>query len=208
MRFLKNIYGNLRLKITSGDIFGSLSAITAAGIVLQEIVYDTDLCFAATIAASDYLKICRLAEKRGDKTEVISRKGLVFYYSQIYKRTALILGIGLLIFLTLWIPRRIFFIQVEGNGLISSKSILLSAQSNGVYFGCVRSELRSDEIKMKIIEDIPELEWVGITTQGCVATIRVTEKKSYSNLRENDSIVSSIVAARGEYISHQRNDFM
>ena len=175
MRLLKNISGIVRLKITSGDISGSLSAITAAGIILHEIVYDTDLCIIAMVTASDYWKICKLIDKRGDKCEVISKSGFVFFCRQLYRRTALIFGICLLIVLTIWIPRRIFFIQIEGNKTVNQKSILLSAQNNGVRFGCLRSELRSDEIKNKIIEDIPMLDWVGITTRGCVATVHVSE---------------------------------
>ena len=202
MRLLKNISGIVRLKITSGDISGSLSAITAAGIILHEIVYDTDLCIIAMVTASDYWKICKLIDKRGDKCEVISKSGFVFFCRQLYRRTALIFGICLLIVLTIWIPRRIFFIQIEGNKTVNQKSILLSAQNNGVRFGCLRSELRSDEIKNKIIEDIPMLDWVGITTRGCVATVHVSEKQTYTELTEDDCIVSSIVATRDGIVDH------
>lgn len=193
---LKSFSGNVRLKITSGDISGSLSAITADGIILHEIEYDTDLCFTATVTASDYCKICKITDKRGDKCELISQDGFMFFCRQLYRRTALILGICLLVALTIWIPRRIFFIQVEGNKAVNAQSILLSAQANGVSFGCIRSELRSDEIKNMIIEDIPQLDWVGITTQGCVATIRVSEKKENIAQTEEGTVVSSIVATR------------
>ena len=196
MRLSNMFWGSVRLEITSGDISGSLSAITASGIILTEIEYLSDLCFTATLSVSDYKKIRKITTKRGEKCRIIYRQGFLFLFRHLHRRTVCILGILFLMLLTVWIPRRILFIQVEGNDHVSLQSILNSAQSNGVYFGCIRSELRSDEIKNKIIEDIPQLDWVGITTQGCVATIRVSEKQISPDQPDENTIVSSIVAVR------------
>ena len=196
MAIMNLLSGSVEVQITSGDITGCLSALAAAGVILQEIRYDTDLSFTATISPADSVKARRITEKRGDDCKIIHKTGWIFALKRLYKRAVLITGILFLMLLTIWIPRRIFFLQVEGNAQVNTQSILMSVQGNGVTFGCRRSQLRSDEIKNKIIEDIPQLDWVGITTEGCVATISVSEKKQHSDITSQDAPVSSIVASR------------
>lgn len=196
MGLLHFISGKIRVQITSGDISGCLSAVTGAGIILHQIDYQSDLCFMATISPADIFKLRLITDRRGEDCKIIYKNGVIFALKHLYKRAVLLAGICILIALTLWIPRRILFVEVEGNRLVNEKNILLSAQNNGVCFGAVRSELRSDEIKNKIIEDIPQLDWVGITTQGCVATIVVSEPKANSEQIEEDTLVSSIIASR------------
>lgn len=196
MGIFGNLSGKVRLQVTSADISGSLSALNGAGVILHQIQYDSDLCCSFTISAGDTRKVRNILAKRGAECKVVKFAGLPILFPHLGKRAVLLTGILILILLTIWIPRRIFFVDIEGNQQVSDTAILLSAQNHGIHFGCIRAELRSEELKNEIIEDIPQLDWVGLTTQGCVATITVSEKNTGELIKEQGAPVSNIVANR------------
>ncbi len=191
-----NLTGAARLRVTSGDASGTLFALTKAGIILKDVDYESDICFIFSVSGKDFHKTEKILSRRGDSCELLHQEGGVVFLNRLRKRFALLTGILFLFILTIWIPRRVFFIEIVGNNTVDDSKILHSAEENGVTFGCVRSELRSDMIKNKIIEDIPELDWVGVTTQGCVATIQVSEKMAKPDSNETQSLVSSLVASQ------------
>ena len=100
-----------------------------------------------------------------------------------------------IILLTLLIPTRIFFFQIEGNAAVPDKKILELAAQCGIEFGVSRQEIRSEKVKNQLLSSVPELEWVGINTAGCVATISVRERQSGDELAQLHG-VSSIIATR------------
>lgn len=197
-----NFTGAARLRVTSGDASGMLFTLTKAGIILKDVDYESDICFTFTVSGKDFHKTQRIITRRGDSCELIKQEGGAVFLRRLRKRIAFLSGILFFLILTVWIPRRVFFIEIVGNNTVDDSKILHSAESNGVTFGCVRSELRSDMIKNKIIEDIPELDWVGVTTQGCVATIQVSEKMTKQDYKETKSLVSSLVASQDGIIQN------
>jgi sporulation protein YqfD len=111
------------------------------------------------------------------------------------RRPVLVIGLCLLAFLALYLPSRVLFIQVEGNNLIPAKLIMEQAQKYGVTFGANRREIRSEQVKNGLLGAIPQLQWVGVTTEGCVAKIHVRER-SEPELSGQNFAVTSIVASR------------
>jgi len=100
-----------------------------------------------------------------------------------------------LLLLVFCLPTRVLFIQVEGNSSITSGRILEAAQSSGIKFGASRKNVRSEKVKNALLEAVPQLQWAGVNTAGCVATISVRERQ-VSSSDGLDSGVSSIVATR------------
>ena len=70
-----------------------------------------------------------------------------------------------------------------------------TAEQCGIRFGASRREVRSEKVKNKLLALIPELQWAGVNTAGCVAVISVNER-SMADQKEPISGVSSIVAVR------------
>ena len=102
-------------------------------------------------------------------------------------------GALMLLILSLWLPSRILFVRVTGNAYVPANQILQVAEESGICFGAARSALRSEKIKNRILEKLPQLQWVGVNTYGCVAVISVEEK---SVAMPHRYAVSSIAASR------------
>lgn len=186
--------GRICIKITSADIPGALELLTDHSIILDDIHYESDLSVMMTLSKKDFKVAKQLLEKRGDRCEISNKSGLFWTFLAIRSRWLLIAGCAFLVFLTIFIPSRLYFFEVKGNERIPSLWILENAEANGLSFGCKRSAVKSEEMKNNILGCIPELDWVGITTNGCVATIEVKEKPVEDKSKYVPLTVSHIVA--------------
>ena len=204
----KSLQRMLCVRITSADIPSALQFLADRGIILQDIQSESDLSVLLTVWQKDYKRIKILLEKRGDRCELKNRFGFYWMFSGITNRWLFLAGCMFILVLTIYIPSRIYFFEVKGNQMTSAKWILEKAEISGLRFGCKRAAVKSEHIKNSILNQIPELDWVGITTAGCVATIEVREKP-IEELKQNpslyvghivadsDGVIESITATKG-----------
>jgi len=200
MDLWKWIGGITRVKLTGADLPKSLSQVMDAGVALYEIHWIDDLNCELTVRCNDARKIRNAAESMGDHYEIKSVHGLPFLVRSVAARPLLLVGIAFLLFLDIYIPTRILFFEVEGNTSVPEQLILEAAEGAGLGFWSDRRQLRSEKVKNALLETVPQLQWVGVNTRGCVAIISVHERQSMD--QENTGReVSSIVAARDGVIS-------
>lgn len=193
--------GMVALTLTSADPSAALTAFNSAGIVLHNVQKDEDdLRVRFFIRRQDYKKLCGIVKRRGDTLGPVKRNGLYWIGKGLLRRPVLLCGIVLLLFLVLFLPTRIFFFRVEGNVTVPTKLILEKCAQYGIAFGTSRKEVRSERLKNAILEAIPELQWAGINTSGCTATISVRER-SIPDETEKEHGVSSIAASRDGIIT-------
>ena len=95
----------------------------------------------------------------------------------------------------LYAPNRVWFVEVEGNGSIPDRQILAAAEECGVKFWAKAGEIRSEQVKNKILNLVPELQWAGVNFSGGVAIVSVRERLPEEAVRDR-STVTNVVAAR------------
>lgn len=191
----KSMGGWIRVKITSADIPGALRQLAEHNIILQDIESENDLSVSLTVSQRDFQRVKALLEKRGDRCQAEYRSGLYWTLLKLKSRWLFVMGCIIIIMLSIFIPSRIYFFEVKGNHSIPQRWILEQAELSGLSFGCNRAQIKSEQLKNSILQSIPELDWVGITTAGCVATIEVREKPLEEKRENNIFSVSHIVAA-------------
>lgn len=195
MGLWKSLGGTVRAELTSADPAGALTAIGSAGMELYDTVQTGDLTVELTLARRDYRKMSRMLQRRGETLRLLRRSGLYWAGKSLLRRPLLLTGIGLLLAMVLFLPTRIFFVRVEGNETVPARLILEKAEQCGIRFGASRREVRSERMKNALLGAIPELQWAGVNTTGCVATISVRER-SEAEQTDRKLGVSSIVAIR------------
>lgn len=184
----------IRCELTSADIPGALTALNQQGWDIRDAVQSGELSVRFLIPKRSCATMREVLERRGDRLRILRRVGLGQRLKPWARHPLLLLGIGLLLALTVWLPTRILFIRVEGNDRVPSKLILEQAEQCGIGFGAERSLLRSERVKNALLEAIPELQWVGVNTAGCVATVSVRERSLPTDVQEG--IATEIVAVR------------
>ena len=201
MNLFQSISGMLEIELICADIPLTLRYISQQGIVLENIRFPSALTVRALIARTDIKKVRAICKKQGDKLRIRYAKGIYWALKGLLRRPVLTVGILSLCLMALWLPTRVLFVQVSGNNSVSTAVILDHAAQSGVCFGASSRAVRSERIKNMLLEQIPQLQWVGVNTAGCVATIYVKE-----NVQEIQSpAVSStfdICAARDAFVTH------
>lgn len=199
MSFLGRVPGSLTVELTSADPEEALGKLVSLDISISGIRKKSDLTFQCRISRADYTQLASVCEKQGYSLKILTRNGPYWALRRMLLRPLLMAGLLVLFLSTMFLPTRVLFIRVQGNSAVPANQILSAAQECGITFFASRKSVRSEKVKNELLFRMPELEWVGVNTAGCVATISVRER-----MPENDTefkrTVSSIVADRDGFL--------
>ena len=202
----RSLFGAVLVQITSADTHGMMTRIANEDIHISELRHVDGLTVQFSASRSDYKRICLLLRKSGAKIKVTGRKGVYWRLKGLLDRPVLSIGVAIYILFVLVVPGRILFVQVDGNASIPDRMILEAAENCGITFGANRRQVRSERIKNAMLEKLPQLQWVGVNTRGCVAVLSVKErqetKANKPALKGNvvasqDAIIQGITVLRG-----------
>ena len=199
MTFWTRAAGILRMELVSADPEGALRTLNNAGITLDEITPRGALTLEFCLRRGDYPAAQALCRKQGDSLRVLGRQGLYYAVGTLWRRKLLLAGLLFLVGLTALLPTRVLFFRVEGNRTVPTAKVLWEAERRGLSFGASRRGVRSERIKNALLDAIPELEWVGVNTNGCTAVISVRERAVSAPEPEPKHQVGNIVAAMDGY---------
>lgn len=192
----KVLPGRIAVELTSADIPALLNTMTAHNIKLSNIQYRDALTLRVAVSRQSMEQLVLLAERQGAFVKIIGALGALPVVGRLLRRPVLTIFILAVFLMTCYIPGRIFFICVEGNETIPERYILEAAAECGIDFGAKRRAVRSEIMKNRLLEKIPQLQWAGINTNGCTAVISVREKTAVEKQQKTTYSVSSIVASR------------
>ena len=195
MGAISSIWGEVNTEIISASPADVLTKANDAGITLSNVVFKSEICVSVTVDRLQYPFLKSIVEHRGEKIRVLHRKGMFYLISNLRSRPFLMVGIVMLMILSLYLPTRVLFVEVEGNLRIPDRLIIHRAQQCGIGFGASRREVRSEKMKNALLSAIPELRWAGVNTKGCVAVITVLERNEEDENTQTAG-VSNIVASR------------
>ena len=176
MNLFDTLSGAVRVQLTSADITGALADVNGAGIALRDAQMKEELTIRFTISRRDFKKLKIIARRRGDLLHLVSRQGIYWDLKHLTRRPVFVLGLAVLLALAMFIPSRVFLIEVQGNGTIPVNRIIETAESCGIRFGASRRAVRSEQVKNALLEAMPELSWAGVNTYGCRAVISVRQR--------------------------------
>ena len=195
MGLWQSLGGMVEAELTSADLEAALGAVSGKNIPLHRIRKISDLSAEFFLSRKDYPTLCALAAGRGDSLKLVSRLGVYWKMQALLRRPVLLFGMAFLLILVLFLPTRVLFIRVEGNETVPANRILEVAERSGICFGASRRDVRSEKMKNAMLGAVPELQWAGVNTAGCVATISVRERTAVEN-RQEPAGITNIAAIR------------
>ena len=194
MGIFRSLAGSARLELTSADVSAALRDINAAKIRVWDVRIVGDLTVQFTASQKSIRFIEKIAERKGERLNVIGRSGLFWPIMGLRNRPVLVFGMAFLFALAIFVPGRVLFVRVEGNAAVPGEMILEAAQDAGICFGASRRAVRSEKVKNRLLGAMPQLQWAGVNTYGCTAVITVRERAQEQETKE-EYPVSSIVAS-------------
>ena len=196
MNLWNSLAGMVEAEVISADPEGTLAGAAEKNIAVFSVTRKEALVMRLRVFRRDLPALKKLCEKRGDRLSIRRTLGIYWTLKRFLSRPVLALGIGLLLFLTLFLPTRVLFVRVEGNSALPDRQILEAAEALGIRFGANRRAIRSERIKNALLGAIPELQWAGVNTRGCTAVISVRERTPEEKADGEENRVGSVVAAR------------
>lgn len=191
----------LRLKIIAAEPERLLTQLIRSNIELLDIIMVDFLTVEIRIRKSQYNLVMNISERCGAACHLTGRIGILWSIQSILKRPAFLVGILFFIVLSIMMNGRVFFVSVSGNEYVPDKVILSAAEGCGISFGAKASTVRSEEFKNLLLKELPQLQWVGITTSGSVATIQVKERSVQDSAKPAQHGISNIIASMDGIIS-------
>ena len=196
MNIWESLAGICKVDVTSASPNDCINAINEMGIALKDISFKSDVSFDAWITQRNLKYILRNAAKQGAEIHIKEKKGIYWNVIRLFKRPVLLAGIAIVFALFLLLPTRVLFVRVDGNQSIPSRLIVERASDCGIGFWASRRDVRSEKMKNALLGVIPQLEWAGVNTSGCIAVISVKERTDVSLETNDNRHISSIIAMR------------
>lgn len=202
----KSLFGTVVLEIRCADVGAMLEKLTKWNITVTDLQYIDDLTVKLRVTRADYKRVEMVLRGSGCKISVKAQKGTYWKIKRLLHRPVFTIGVLLYMLVVVAVPDRVFFVQIEGNSTVPDRLILEAAQTCGISFGASRREVRSERMKNALLEKIPQLQWAGVNTHGCIAIISVRERqeetkqgneKPVSIVASRDAIVRQITVLRG-----------
>ncbi len=184
-----------RLRLTSADCIARLEELSRT-LRLLDVDWKNEITVEFSLGERD---AGTLIVRDGETIEILGRHGLPNLIRQGMRWKTLGVVLLTLGMLTAWIPTRVLFFTVEGNGDVPADRILEAAEGAGLYFGAPRREIRSEAVKNHLLYALPELRWAGVNTTGCVAAITVRPRSSEDAVEEE--AFGDIVAVRDALVT-------
>ena len=195
MGLIRSITGMVAVEMDSADIPALLSAIAELGIPVFHAEIKGELTLQLRIRREDWRGVRTLCRRRGERVRIRNRLGLYWELKGLLHRPVLLAGFAALVLLVLLLPRCVLFVRVEGNHRIPDARILEAAADSGIRFGATRREVRSERMKNALLDAVPQLQWAGVNTYGCLAVISVRERPAQEQELLESGGIGSIVAA-------------
>ena len=190
----------IKVEITSADLTGLLQELSNCGVAVFDLRQAGNLCVTCSVKEHDFHVLQDLAIRRSDSIRVIRQSVIRQAIRSVGRRSVLLIGMTILLALAIYLPTRVLFISVEGNVTIPTQLLMQKAEECGIRFGASRKLVRSEHVKNCLLNHIPQLQWVGVNTQGCVAIVSIEEKSPEQQL-DGRKVVSNIVARQDGIIT-------
>lgn len=200
MNFWNSASGVVRIRLISADMEAALRKCNAEGVNITNLRGKDALTAEFCIQRGDLPRLNRIVQSRGDRIELMDKIGIYWGFRRLIQRPVLVFGVILLVFLTLYLPTRVLILEVEGNRSIPANEILEAAENCGITFWANTRQVRSEKMKNALLQQIPNLQWAGINTDGSVVVISVREK-TMPDWQDYRYPISSMVAAKDGYVT-------
>lgn len=198
MDIWRSFSGEMEVSFTSAQPEEDLQDLARLGLTMENIEKIDDLTYHLRIPRQGWKTMAAFCQSRGNTLTLGKKRGLFWKGKALLARPVLVLGLGLLALLTMYLPSRVLFVEVEGNTSVPTKQILEAAGDCGLSFWAPRRQVRSETIKNALLAAVPRLQWAGVNTRGCLATISVRERAPGEDAVEEQ--YTSIVASRDGYL--------
>ena len=209
--FFNGFMGYSVLKIRGAAPASALNALVKAGIAFWNVEWIDVLTLQITVFSKTVHNAEKAITSAMCDVEQLRDVRLKQHFGHFLDRRMLVLFLCICIIVSIMLPRYVLFYEVIGNEKIPSEQILRELYKTGVGFGTYGPSIRPHWVKNRLLYQLPDLQWVTITQNGCRASVIVRErnktpvtetKKGYANVIATQSGIitkQSVMAGQAQF---------
>jgi similar to stage IV sporulation protein len=199
------IKGKVSIELSGARITPLINEAMREEIVLGDIHFLEEERIRLTVLLPDFYRLVKMIRRTDIRMRILSKKGLPFLLSKMYKRKFFAIGILLFILLLMAMSSFVWRVEVEGNERIPEAKILTFAREAGVFPGQLKFRVpENEEIQHRLSARLPQASWVGFRMEGTRAVITVVEKEGIEEKQERSPGPVHLVARRKALIYDMR----
>ena len=145
------------------------------------------------IRPRDFKRLRPLLKKTGCRVKILQKKGGLFVLLQGWRRKGLLTGIILFCLLPYLMSQFVWQINIQGNAEVSVGEISAVLENSGVRKGILKNKIDLSGLERKLLLELEELQWAGISLDGVCLDIQVVERQGEPPSSE---MVTSLIAAK------------
>lgn len=196
-RLISYLIGQAELTVTGASPERCLNLLSQQGIPFQIEERIDELCVRIRVQLQKEKAAHRLAARAFCTAKTTSRRGLPILLGRLLRRPALLIGVALAITLCFWLQNRIWVIEVRGNERVPQEVILRALAEIGLKPGADGRAYDPQQVKMKMLNAVPELSWLAANRSGGKLTVLVTERKEPQTEKPKPPAGSLVASADG-----------
>ncbi|MFG6148479.1 sporulation protein YqfD [Halobacillus sp. B23F22_1] len=172
-----------------------MHACVNQGCTLSNIKYLSDNKVQMTILWQDWPKIRKLRKHYRCKIKINSKKGAPFFYKRLISRKAFVSALIIGFMAAFLLANTLWSIKVTGLDPELEAEVESKLKTYGIQPGSTTFSMKQPrEVQRLLLEDIPELLWVGVKKQGTSYQLYGVKQTNYDEAEEPRP--SNIVASK------------
>lgn len=187
--------GYYRVRVRGAAPELALYRLTQAHIPFWDIERVDDFSSDISIRRKDLERVMEIARRVQEGAELLGEHGLLCHFRGLKKRKIFVLSVFLCFGLAYLLPNFVWCLHVEGNVSVPEQRILRELQELGVGFGTWGPSITPQDLKNKMLNQVPELEWLTVNQSGGLASVSVREREPSGSIVDRRR-VTNLVASR------------
>lgn len=179
---MKHIQGSLITGYVTVLIKGNMPELffqkcNSKGIPVWNVIKTTSDTCEGNIKLKDIKEIKKIRRKTNYKLSFVHKKGYPFWFKRFFRKKQLFVGLLMSIMLIIFLSNIIWGVKITGVPKDIEEKISKQLNNYGIHSGAWIFSLESpNAIQQKLVNDIPELLWVGVHQKGTTFFLEGVEK--------------------------------
>ncbi|MBO2527773.1 MAG: hypothetical protein CW335_06335 [Clostridiales bacterium] len=175
-RLIAYLIGEARISVTGASPQSVLNRLTEDGIPFWAVERTDEVHYRISIPMRNTKQAMKAATRCFCSAEIVKNRGLPVLWRKILRRPVLLIGMAAAIVVCFLLQNKIWVIEVKGNERVPQEVILRELAQIGIKPGENSGDYDPQQVKMKMLNAVPELSWMAANRTGGKITVLVTER--------------------------------
>lgn len=177
---LERIYnyftGYVTVKVKTSQPERFLNIIVLSNIYLWDLKRISENEMTFNISPKGFKKLRKIVYEVRSKVKILDKKGFFLLRRKIKSKKIIFLGVIPVIFIIMFLSSLILDIEITGNETTDTNIILEKLSEINLQKFKFRSNIDSDKVSVKLINELDNIAWVGVREEGTRLLIEIKER--------------------------------